>query len=72
MKIDLRNKVNKDAIRSVRSQIKAKGDLKKFDEFIAKHEIFDISNDAHMKAAQGSCSNGDGPKCTFTLPPIKL
>ena len=71
MKIDLRSKANKKSVSSVRSQIKDKGDLKKFDEFIAKHEVFDVSNDNHMKAAQTSSPPQDKCNDIFT-PSIKL
>jgi len=73
MKIDLKNRTNKNAIKSIRSQIKSNGNLRKFDEFIAKHEVFDVSNNDHMKAAQGCCNPWDDidiSKCT--LPPVKL
>ena len=49
MKIYLNETKNKREISSVRSQIKDKGTLKRFDEFVNKHDYFDFNNDDHIK-----------------------
>jgi len=56
MKVDFKNSVNQSEITSVRSQIKDSGDLKKFDNFLAKHDSFDLDNDDHVNALR---KNGD-------------
>ena len=56
MKILLTDQKNKRQVQSVRSQIKDKASLKKFDEFLAKHDVFDFNNDEHINALR---KNGD-------------
>jgi len=63
MKIILNNKSSKRQITNVRSQITDKGDLKKFDEFISKHDVFDFNNDEHLNALKKQDCH-----CNVTVP----
>jgi hypothetical protein len=67
MKVDLKSKSNKNQITSVRSQIKDKTSLKKFDEFIAKNDSFDFDNDDHIKTLR---KNGDKGDTSITISPV--
>lgn len=58
MKIDFNNSSNKSEINSVRSQIKSSSDLKKFDDFLTKHNSFDTTNRDHLETLRLS-----GPQC---------
>lgn len=58
MKINLKSQKRQQEITSIRSQIKDAGDLRKFDNFLSKHDTFDFANSEQTKAA-GACCGGD-------------
>ena len=60
MIVDLKSKSGKKEINSVRSQITDRSDLKKFDEFLAKHDTFDFADAENARAARKCCG---GDKC---------
>ena len=72
MKIDLTSSKSRQSIANVRSQISDAGDLKKFDQFLAKHDSIDTNVASDVEAARGSCTNSCGNitiSPTITFPP---
>jgi hypothetical protein len=72
MKIDLTSSKSKQSITNVRSQITDAGDLRNFDQFLAKHDSIDTNVASDVEAAKGSCSNSCGNVTispTITFPP---
>jgi len=65
MKIDLKSNENRRKIENVRSMIKDQGDLRNFDEFLAKHDSFDFADPENQKAA-GACCGGENC-CQFDI-----
>lgn len=60
MKVSSKNSANKGHISNLKSQIQSSGDLRMFDEFLAKGNYFDFSNDEHWVNARIS---GCHPTC---------
>jgi hypothetical protein len=72
MKVDLKSKSNKNQVQSVRSQIKDRTSLKKFDEFIVNNDSFDFDSDDHINAlrkngVKDGDNEGDPTVITFTI-----
>jgi hypothetical protein len=65
MKINLKSSENKQQISSIRSQIDDAGDLKKFDEFLAKNDSFDFGDENDVAAARKCCSGDEC--CTIVI-----
>ena len=58
MKIQTTSAENREQIANVRSQIRVTDDLKKFDSFLAKHEVIDF-NDEKIAGEEKACCGGD-------------
>jgi len=65
MKINLKSRENKEQISSIRSQINEAGDLRKFDEFLAKNDSFDFNDENDVTAARACC--GGEECCTIVI-----
>lgn len=71
MKINLKDRANQEQISSIRSQIKEAGDLKKFDEFLAKNDSFDFSDEKDLSAAKACCGGDECCQIVINLPSLR-
>ncbi len=58
MKINLKSTANQKEISNVRRQITSSTDLKRFDSFLAKHQVIDF-NDEEVAAEARVCCGGE-------------
>lgn len=70
MKINLENSQNRQGVATIRGQISVAENLRNFDSFLARHEMFDFGNVEHMAAARAS--SGYYAPCSkiLEMPPI--
>ena len=63
---------NQSVVQEVRSQITDVASLKKFDDFVAKHNAIDFTDSKDTAAARDCCNGDECCDIVIQLPPMRM